>query len=133
MERAFKFLLAINQRPWAHPHQLVQMVHYEVTVFWPAPQVSMVACHIRPEPFGVGQQVGLLDAYFGLYVEMALLAECSQVPPGAVRRVHVNVVDGQGMTGCRIVRVATAHALPVGSIFAGRGDRWPVGWVVTAM
>ena len=86
---------------------------------------------MRDHPLAVFKHPELCHVDFALDMKVTPLAEGSQVPPGDVALVVVQVVNGEGETVNRIVRMTAAFALVAGLLLYLLGDLRPVWRIFT--
>lgn len=96
---------------------------------------GIIACRIGLEPFGVLEHPHPVHDYLALNVQVASLAQRSQIPPAAIRLVQIQVVDRQSVPLFGIMRMpaAVSNAVPVRRFFHDLRDLFPVGRVFSCM
>jgi hypothetical protein len=77
------------------------------------------------------EHVKLGEKDFPLDGQVATLTERRQVPPRAVRFIVVQVMDRQGISGCRVMGVPAALAPVAGLGADAGGEERPVGRIFT--
>ena len=93
--------------------------------------VGVVAGGVGLEPCGVIEHPVTLHDDFGLDLEVAFLAEGGEVPPFAVGRIQVEVVNGEAVADFGIVFMSATDAFPAREVFDFSGNFVPI-WRILA-